>query len=101
MTDPGTCTTEHSSWQWELVRQYEDGSQTADQWNAPTLAVVAEWYAKNLPSEQANARYHKSYHRNHRQLSNRLGAANVATAPIAALDTIWESLLTRYLSSPT
>ena len=100
MTDPGTFTAEHRSWQWELVLQYEDGSLTADQWNEATLAVVAEWYAKNLPAEQAKARYEKSYHQNHRRLSNRLGAANVATDSIAALDAIWESLLTRYLSSP-
>ena len=100
MTDPGTFTTEHRSSQWELVRQYEDGSLTADQWNDATLAVVGKWYAKNLPAEQANARYETSYHRNHRRLSNRLGAATVATASIAALDAIGESMLTRYLSSP-
>ena len=97
MTDPTTFTAEHRSWEWELVLQYEDGSLPASAWNEATLAVVAGWYAKNLPRDQAIARYTASYQRNHRRLLNRLDKASVDTAGIEALDKVWESLLTRVL----
>ena len=64
MTDPNTFTSEHRSWQWELVMQFEDGSLPSSEWNEPMLTAVAQWYAKNLPREQAIARYTKSYERN-------------------------------------
>ena len=99
MTDPNTFTAEHRSWQWELVMQYEDGSLPASAWNEATLAVVASWYAKNLPREQAKARYEQYYHRNHHRLTNRLGGAAIATSAIAAVDGVWESLLTRAFES--
>jgi hypothetical protein len=97
MTDPATFTAEHRSWQWELVLQYEDGSLPASAWNESTLAVVAGWYAKNLPAEQAKARYAQYYDRNRRRLTNRLDKASVDTKGIEALDAVWESLLTRAL----
>jgi hypothetical protein len=97
VTDPTTFTAEHRSWEWELVLQYEDGSLPASAWNEATLAVVAGWYAKNLPREQAIARYTQAYQRNHRRLLNRLDKASVDTAGIEALDKVWESLLTRVL----
>lgn len=97
MTDPATFTAEHRSWEWELMLQYEDGSLTASAWNEATLGVVAGWYAKNLPREQAIARYTQNYQRNKRRLSNRLGGATVETAAIDALDVVWESLLLRRL----
>ena len=53
-----------------------------------SLAVIAGWYAKNLPSEQAEARYEKSYHRNRRRLTNRLDPASVDTAAIDKLDAL-------------
>ncbi len=99
MTDRDSFTAEHRSFEWELVLQYEDLSLPASAWNEATLAVVAGWYAKNLPSEQAEARYEKSYHRNRRRLSNRLDPATVDTAGIEKLDAIWESLLTRVLQA--
>lgn len=99
MTDPGTFTSEHRSWQWELVMQYEDGSLPASEWNEPMLSAVAQWYAKNLPREQAVARYTQAYERNRRRLSNRLGSAAVATEALEALDKIWESLLARSLDA--
>ena len=99
MTDPGTFTSEHRSWQWELVMQYEDGSLPASEWNEAMLSAVAQWYAKNLPREQATARYRQSYERNRRRLSNRLDSASVATGAIEALDAVWESLLTRALDA--
>jgi hypothetical protein len=58
MTDPRTFTAEHKSWQWELVLRYEDGTMPASEWNESTLAVVADWYAKNLTREQATTRIH-------------------------------------------
>jgi hypothetical protein len=99
MTDPTSFTAEHRSWQRELVLQYEDGSLPATDWNPTTLSIVAAWYAKNLPVEQAKTRYEQHYHRNHRRLTNRLGGATVATAAIEELDRVWESLLTRALES--
>jgi hypothetical protein len=93
MTDPQTFTAEHRSWEWELVLQYEDGSLPASAWNEATLAVVAGWYAKNLPAPQARARYEQSYHRNRRRLTNRLGGAVVDTAALEALDGQWEQIL--------
>ena len=95
MTDPGTFTAEHRSWQWELVLQYEDGSLPVTAWNESTLTVVATWYAKNLPKDQASARYAQYFHRNRHRLSNRLDAASVGTEAIAAVDAVWEGLLVR------
>jgi hypothetical protein len=97
MTDPRTFTSEQRSWQWELVLQYEDGSLPAAAWNESTLAAVASWYAKNLPSEQATARYEQNFHRNRHRLTHRLGGASVATDAIEAVDGVWESLLARAL----
>ena len=99
MTD--TFTAEHRSWQWELVLQYEDGSLPASVWNEATLTAIAGWYAKNVAPEQAKARYEQYYHRNHHRLTNRLGAAPVATSAIEAVDKVWESLLTRALEAAT
>ncbi len=97
MTDPATFTTEHRSWQWELVLKYEDGSLPASEWNESTVSVVASWYAQNLPREQARARYEQYFHRNRHRLMNRLEGAVVATNAIAAVDAVWESLLARAL----
>lgn len=97
---PLTFTAEHRSWEWELVLQYEDGSLPSSAWNEATLAVVAGWYAKQLPPEQARRRYAQSYQRNRRRLSNRLDAAAVDTAALEALDAVWESLLERRLAPP-
>ncbi len=99
MSDQGSFTAEHRSSEWELVLKFEDLSLPASEWNETTLAMVAGWYAKNLPSDQAEARYEKSYHRNRRRLSNRLDPASVDTAAIEKLDAIWESLLTRVLQA--
>ncbi|HYW31574.1 MAG TPA: hypothetical protein VE869_08715 [Gemmatimonas sp.] len=99
MSGPDTFTAEHRTWQWDLVLQYEDGSLPASAWNEATLAVVAGWYAQNLPAEGARTRYEQHYHRNRRRLSNRLGNAAVATDAIVALDAVWESLLTRVLDA--
>lgn len=99
MSGPDTFTAEHRTWQWDLVLQYEDGSLPASAWNEATLAVVAGWYAQNLPADQARGRYEQYYHRNRRRLSNRLGNAAVATSAIEALDVVWESLLTRVLDT--
>ena len=93
MTD--TFTAEHRSWEWELMLQYEDGSLPASAWNESTLAVIASWYAKNLPRDQATARYEQHFHRNRHRLTNRLGGASVATSAIEAVDGVWQSLLTR------
>jgi hypothetical protein len=90
-------TAEHRSWQWELVMQYEDGSLPASVWNESTLSAVASWYAKTLSKEQAKARYEQYYHRNHHRLTHRREGATVATDAIAAVDGVWESLLTRAL----
>lgn len=101
MTDPRTFTSEHRSWQWELVLSYEDGSIPATEWSESTLTVVATWYAKNLPREQAKARYEQYFHKNRRRLTNRLGGASVAESAIEAVDAVWESLLARALESPS
>jgi len=79
--------------------QYEDGSLPSSEWNEAMLSAVAQWYAKNLPREQAVARYTQAYERNRRRLSNRLDSAAVATGALDALDSIWESLLTRALDA--
>lgn len=100
MTDPATFTAEHRSWEWEMMLQYEDGSLPASAWNESTLAVVAGWYAKNLPADQAKARYEQNYHRNHRRLTHRLDGAAVHTDSIEALDKVWESLLSRHFEKP-
>jgi hypothetical protein len=99
VTDATTFTAEHRSWQWELVLQYEDGSLPAAAWNESTLATVASWYAKNLTSEQARARYEQYFHRNRRRLTHRLEGAPVATSAIEAVDRVWESLLARALEA--
>jgi hypothetical protein len=97
MTDPDTFTAEHRAWQWELVLRYEDGSLPAAEWNENTLAIVSSWYAKNLPREQATARYEQHFHRNRRRLMNRLSSASVDTSAIERVDAVWESLLARAL----
>ena len=97
MTESLSNTAEFRSWQWELVLQYEDGSLPATQWTESTLTTVATWYAKNLPREQAVARYEQYYQRNHHRLTNRLGAAAVASDAIEAVDKVWQSLLQRAL----
>jgi hypothetical protein len=99
MTDPGTFTAEQRAWDWELVLQYEDGSIPPVAWNEGTLTIIARWYAKNLPKDQATARYEQYYHRNHQRLTNRLGAATVATSAIEAVDHVWQSLLTKALAA--
>lgn len=90
---PQTFTAEHRSWEWELVLQYEDGSLPASAWHETTLQVVAGWYAKQLPAEQARRRYEQSYHKNRRRLTNRLGNAAVNTEALEALDQVWEGIL--------
>jgi hypothetical protein len=97
MTDANTFTAEHRSWEWDLVLQYEEGSLPSSAWNEATLAVVAGWYARNLPRQQAVARYEQYYQRNRRRLMNRLDSASVPTEAIEAVDKVWESLLTRVL----
>lgn len=97
MTDPTTFTAEHRSWQWEMVLSYEDGSLPAAEWNETTLAIVASWYAKNLPPDQAKARYEQYFHRNRRRLLNRLDSASVDVDAIEAVDSVWQSLLARAL----
>lgn len=97
MTDPNTFTSEHRSWQWDLVLQYEEGSLPASKWNQETLTVVASWYAKNLQADQARARFEQHYQRNRHRLTHRLGSAVVDTSAIEAMDAIWESLLTKAL----
>lgn len=99
MTEPGTFTDEYRSWEWELVLQYEDGSFPASTWNEATLAVVASWYARNLPREQALGRYHQYFHRNRHRLTHRLDQSHVATTAIESVDAVWESLLTRALEA--
>jgi hypothetical protein len=99
MSDPTTFTAEYRSWEWELMLQYEDGSLQADVWNEATLTTIASWYAKNLPSDQAVARYHQHYHRNHRRLTHRLDGATVAMDAIESVDRVWESLLSRALEA--
>jgi hypothetical protein len=99
MIDPNSFTAEHRSWQWELVLRYEDGSLPATEWSPETLAVVAGWYAKHLPADQAKARYEQYYHRNHHRLTHRRDGAVVATSSIEAVDAVWESLLTRALGT--
>ena len=97
MTDPNTFTAEHRAWQWELVLKYEDGSLPAAEWNESTLAIVSSWYAKNLPREQATARYEQHFHRNRRRLTHRLDSSSVDMSAIEAVDAVWEPLLARAL----
>jgi hypothetical protein len=97
MNNPDTFTAEHRSWEWELVLRYEDGSLPVAEWNPTTLAVIAKWYAKTLPREQATARYSQHYQRNRRRFLNRLDSASVDTAAIEAADAVWESLLAQAL----
>jgi hypothetical protein len=92
-----TLTAEFRSAEWELVLKYEDGSLPATQWSVETLTLVARWYAKNLDRDAATARYREYYERNRRRLTNRREGAEVATAAIEAVDTVWESLLTQAL----
>ncbi len=90
---PQSFTAEHRNWEWELVLQYEDGSLPVAQFTEATLSVVAGWYAKNLPADQARTRYEQHYTRNRRRLSNRLGNASANTEALEALDGIWAGLL--------
>jgi hypothetical protein len=99
MRDNETFTAEHRSWQWELVLQYEDGSLAPTEWNEPTLTIIASWYAKNVPGDQAKTRYEQHFHRNRRRLTHRLEGAVVDTRAIEAVDAVWESLLTRALEA--
>lgn len=101
MTDPRTFTAEHKSWQWEMVLRYEDGTMPASEWNESTLAIVADWYAKNLPREQATTRYTEHFHKNRRRLTHRRDGASVATEAIEKVDGVWESLLARALGPAT
>jgi hypothetical protein len=101
MTDPGSFTAEHRSWQWELVLQYEEGSIPAIAWNEGTLTTIATWYAKQVSKEQAKARYEQYFHRNRHRLTHRRDGASVATGSIDAVDAVWESLLTRALETAT
>lgn len=94
---PHTFTAEHRSLEWELVLQYEDGSLPPGAFNESTLGLVAGWYAKHVPADQARRRYEQSYHRNRRRLTNRLGNTAVDTTSLEALDKIWEQLLTSRL----
>src|SRR6476620_5746990 len=98
--DNSTFTAEHRSWQWELVLQYEDGSLPAVAWNESTMNVIAGWYAKNVPPDQAKPRYEQYFHRNRHRMLNRLDKSSVATGSIEALDAVWESLLARALANP-
>lgn len=43
MTDPGTFTAEHRSFEWDLVLRYEEGSVTPSEWNEALLTAVAGW----------------------------------------------------------
>lgn len=97
MTEPGTFTSEHRAWQWELVLQYEDGSLPAAAWSPSTLNTVATWYASNLTREQATTRYEQAFHRNRQRLTHRRDNAAVATDSIEAVDKVWQSLLTQAL----
>ena len=99
MNEPDTFTAEHRSWERELVLQYEDGSLPASAWNEATLAVIAGWYAKSLPREQATDRYSLHFHRNRHRLTHRLDKSAVATSAIDAVDAVWESLLTKALDA--
>ena len=99
MTDPKTLIAEHRSWEWEMVLKYEDGFLPSSEWNEKMLGIVASWYARNLPREQAVSRYEDYYHRNRRRLSNRLDAAAVPTEAIEAMDAVWQAVLTRHLDS--
>jgi hypothetical protein len=96
---PQTFTAEHRSFEWELVLQYEDGSLPASAFTEATLGVVAGWYAKNLPPDQARRRYEDSYHRNRRRLANRLAASAEHTEALNALDAVWQDLLARRLGT--
>jgi hypothetical protein len=97
LTDPNTYTAEHRAWQWELVLKYEDGSLPVAEWNPTTLAIVSTWYAKNLPRDQATARYEQHFQRNRRRLTHRLDSASVDTEAIEAVDAVWESLMVKAL----
>lgn len=99
MTKPITLLAEQRSLEWEMVLKYEDGFLPSSEWNENMLGVVASWYARNLPREQAVSRYEDYYHRNRRRLSNRLDAAAVPTEAIEALDAVWQAILTRHLDS--
>ncbi|NUQ11673.1 MAG: hypothetical protein HUU26_04985 [Gemmatimonadaceae bacterium] len=93
MTDPGTFTAEHRSFEWDLVLRYEEGSVTPSEWNEALLTAVAGWYARNLTRDQATTRYRQAYERNHRRLTHRRDGVQVATDAIEAVDRIRESIL--------
>jgi hypothetical protein len=94
-----TLTAEFRSSEWELVLKFEDGSIPAAQWNVETVKTVASWYAKNLATDIATARYREYYQKNHHRLTNRREGAAVATDAIEAVDRVWESLLASALES--
>lgn len=96
---PQSFTAEHRSFEWELVLQYEDGSLPLAQFNDATLGVVAGWYAKNLPADQARARYEAGYQRNHRRLTNRLGNSHDNAAQAEALEAVWAGILEQRLAA--
>jgi len=96
---PQSFTAEHRSFEWELVLQYEDGSLPLAQFNEPTLGVVAGWYAKTVPADQARTRYEQGYQRNRRRLVNRLGNSHDNTAQAEALDAIWSGILEQRLAA--
>ena len=97
MTDPGTFTAEHRAWEWDLVLEYEGGSLPASKWNPETLTIVANWYARNLPADQATARYEQHFQKNRQRLTHRRDNAAVATEAIEAVDAVWQSLLQKAL----
>lgn len=97
MTDPSTFTAEHRAWEWDLVLEYEGGNLPASKWTPETLTIVANWYAKNLTPDQAKARYEQHFHKNRQRLTHRRDNAHVDTDAIAAVDAVWESLLSRAL----
>ena len=97
MTDPSTFTAEHRAWEWDLVLEYEGGNLPASKWNAETLTIIANWYAKNLPADQATTRYEQHFHKNRQRLTHRRDNAIVATEAIEKVDAIWDGLLKQAL----
>ena len=94
-----TLTAEFRSWEWELVLKFEDGSIPATEWNVETVRTVASWYAKNLTTDIATARYREYYQKNHHRLTNRREGAAVAMDAIEAVDQVWEPLLASALEA--
>jgi hypothetical protein len=92
-----TFTAEFRSLEWDLVLEYEGGALPASSWNESTLDIVARWYAKNLPREQATARYEQHFHKNRHRLTHRRDDSLVDTHAIEAVDAVWQSVLARAL----